>query len=68
MDYQVKLMAIRAVKAWFDKANEPIVLTTGHLDLLLAEIEAAIRGAQVTERCGDCLGQRVKGSTYHCES
>ena len=66
--YKVKLRAIRVVKEWFDQAHEPIVMSTGHLDLLLACIEKALQEGAATERCGDCLGQRVKGTVYRCES
>ncbi len=40
-------------------------------DLELAWIEEGKEHKQrrkVLERCDDCLGQRVKGSAYHCES
>ena len=67
-NYKVKLRAIRAVKEWFDQAHEPIVMSTGHLDLLLACIEKALQEGAATERCGDCLGQRVQGTVYRCES
>ncbi len=67
-NYKVKLRAIRVVKEWFDQAHEPIVMSTGHLDLLLACIEKALQEGAATERCDDCLGQRVKGIGYHCES
>ena len=66
--YKVKLRAIRVVKEWFDQAHEPIVMSTGHLDLLLACIEKALQEGAATERCGDCLGQRVQGTVYRCES
>ena len=66
--YKVKLRAIRVVKEWFDQAHEPIVMSTGHLDLLLAGIEKALQEGAATERCGDCLGQRVQGTVYRCES
>ena len=66
--YKVKLRAIRVVKEWFDQAQEPIVMSTGHLDMLLACIEKALQEGVATERCGDCLGQRVKGTVYRCES
>jgi hypothetical protein len=62
------LRAIRVVKEWFDQAHEPIVMSTGHLDLLLACIEKALQEGAATERCGDCLGQRVQGTVYRCES
>ena len=42
-NYKVKLRAIRVVKEWFDQAHEPIVVSTGHLDLLLAGIEKALQ-------------------------
>jgi len=41
--YKVKLRAIRVVKEWFDKAQEPIVMSTGHLDVLLRCIEEALQ-------------------------
>lgn len=68
VNYEHKLRAIRVVKEWFDQAHEPIVMSTGHLDLLLACIEKALQEGATTERCGDCLGQRVKGTVYRCES
>jgi hypothetical protein len=40
--YKVKLRAIRVVKEWFDQAHEPIVMSTGHLDILIACIEEAL--------------------------
>ena len=67
-NYRVKLRAIKVVKEWFDQAHEPIVMSTGHLDLLLTCIEKALQEGAATERCGDCLGQRVKGTVYRCES
>lgn len=42
VNYEHKLRAIRVVKEWFDQAHEPIVMSTGHLDLLLACIEKAL--------------------------
>ena len=42
-NYKVKLRAIKVVKEWFDQAHEPIVMSTGHLDLLLAGIEKALQ-------------------------
>ena len=42
-NYKVKLRAIKVVKEWFDQAQEPIVMSTGHLDLLLACIEEALQ-------------------------
>ena len=68
VNYEHKLRAIRVVKEWFDQAHEPIVMSTGHLDLLLSCIEKALQEGAATERCDDCLGQRVKGIGYHCES
>lgn len=68
VNYEHKLRAIRVVKEWFDQAHEPIVMSTGHLDLLLACIETALQEGAATERCDDCLGQRVKGIGYRCES
>ena len=41
--YKVKLRAIGGVKEWFDQAHEPIVMSTGHLDLLLTCIEKALQ-------------------------
>ena len=43
VNYEHKLRAIRVVKEWFDQAHEPIVMSTGHLDLLLACIEKALQ-------------------------
>ena len=43
VNYEHKLRAIRVVKEWFDQAQEPIVMSTGHLDLLLAGIEKALQ-------------------------
>lgn len=43
VNYEYKLRAIRVVKEWFDQAQEPIVMSTGHLDLLLACIEKALQ-------------------------
>lgn len=45
--YEVKLRAIKVVKGWFDQAQEPIVMSTGHLDLLLACIEKALQEGAV---------------------
>ena len=66
--YKVKLLAIQVVKQWFDRTQEPIVMSTAHLDALLGCIEEALQEGAATERCGDCLGQRVKGTVYRCES
>ena len=41
--YKVKLRAIKVVKEWFDQAQEPIVMSTAHLDVLLACIEEALQ-------------------------
>ncbi len=41
-NYKVKLQAIAVIKNWFDRAGEPIVLSTGHLDTLIACIEEAL--------------------------
>ena len=43
VNYEMKLRAIRVVKEWFDQAQEPIVMSTGHLDLLLECIEKALQ-------------------------
>ncbi len=43
VNYEHKLRAIRVVKEWFDQAHEPIVMSTGHLDLLLTCIEKALQ-------------------------
>ena len=43
--YKVKLLAIQVVKQWFDRTHEPIVMSTGHLDILIACIEEAIEEA-----------------------
>ena len=43
VNYEHKLRAIRVVKEWFDQAHEPIVMSTGHLDLLLAGVEKALQ-------------------------
>jgi peptidyl-tRNA hydrolase len=66
--YKVKLRAIQVVKQWFDRTQEPIVMSTAHLDALLGCIEEALHEGVDTEQCGGCLGQRVKGTVYHCES
>ena len=47
VNYEHKLRAIRVVKEWFDQAHEPIVMSTGHLDLLLACIEKALQEGAV---------------------
>ena len=47
VNYEHKLRAIRVVKEWFDQAHEPIVMSTGHLDLLLAGIEKALQEGAV---------------------
>lgn len=66
--YKVKLQAIQVVKQWFDRTQEPIVMSTAHLDALLGCIEEALQEGVDTEQCGDCSGQRVKGTSYRCES
>lgn len=43
VNYEHKLRAIRVVKEWFDQAQEPIVVSTGHLDILLECIEEALQ-------------------------
>lgn len=47
MNYKIKLRAIQVVKEWFDKAQEPIVMSTGHLDVLLRCIEEALQEGAV---------------------
>ena len=42
VNYEHKLRAIRVVKEWFDQSHEPIVMSTGHLDILIACIEEAL--------------------------
>ena len=51
-NYEHKLRAIRVVKEWFDQAQEPIVMSTGHLDLLLGCIEQALQ--EGTEKAPSC--------------
>ena len=41
--YKVKLRAIQVVKQWFDRTQEPIVMSTAHLDALLTCIEEALQ-------------------------
>ena len=41
--YKVKLLAIQVVKQWFDRTQEPIVMSTAHLDALLGCIEEALQ-------------------------
>ena len=45
--YKVKLRAIQVVKQWFDRTQEPIVMSTAHLDALLGCIEEALHGEAV---------------------
>jgi peptidyl-tRNA hydrolase len=52
VNYEMKLRAIRVVKEWFDRAQEPIVMSTGHLDLLLECIEQALQ--EGTEKAPSC--------------
>ena len=47
VNYEHKLRAIKVVKEWFDRAQEPIVMSTGHLDLLLECIEKALQEGAV---------------------
>ena len=47
VNYEHKLRAILVVKEWFDQAHEPIVMSTGHLDLLLTCIEKALQEGAV---------------------
>ena len=42
-NYKVKLRAIKVVKEWFDRTQEPIVMSTAHLDALLGCIEEALQ-------------------------
>ena len=42
-NYKVKLRAIQVVKQWFDRTQEPIVMSTAHLDVLLGCIEEALQ-------------------------
>ena len=52
VNYEYKLRAIKVVKEWFDRAQEPIVMSTGHLDLLLECIEKALQeGAEKAPSC-----------------
>jgi len=41
--YKVKLRAIQVVKQWFDCTQEPIVMSSAHLDALLRCIEEALQ-------------------------
>ena len=51
-NYKVKLRAIKVVKEWFDRTQEPIVMSTAHLDVLLACIEGALQeGASEGPSC-----------------
>lgn len=43
VNYKAKLRAIQVVKEWFDQVQEPIVMSTLQLDLLLAGIEKALQ-------------------------
>jgi len=52
VNYEHKLRAIKVVKEWFDRAQEPIVMSTGHLDLLLECIEQALQ--EGTEKAPSC--------------
>ena len=42
-NYKAKLRAIQVVKEWFDRTQEPIVMSSGHLDILLGCIEEALQ-------------------------
>ena len=50
--YKVKLRAIQVVKQWFDRTQEPIVMSTAHLDVLLGCIEEVLQeGASEGPSC-----------------
>ena len=50
--YEVKLRAIQVVKQWFDRTQEPIVMSTAHLDALLVCIEKALQEGAVGRPSG----------------
>ena len=61
-NYEHKLRAIQVVKEWFDQAQEPIVMSTGHLDLLLECIEKALQEGAVGGP--SCLPETTPQSGY----
>ena len=42
VNYEVRLKAVRLVHAWYDDCNEPVVMSSGSLDLLIDRIEQAL--------------------------
>ena len=51
-NYKIKLRAIQVVKQCFVRTQEPIVMSTAHLDALLACIEQALQ--ESTEKAPSC--------------
>ena len=42
VNYEVRLKAVRLVHAWYDDCKEPVVMSSGSLDLLIDRIEQAL--------------------------
>jgi hypothetical protein len=49
VNYEVRLKAVRLVHAWYDDCKEPVIMSSGSLDLLIDRIEQALGG-------GGCKG------------
>lgn len=49
-NYKVKLRAIQVVNEWFDRTQEPIIMSSGHLDILLGCIEGALTDESTTQQ------------------
>ena len=60
--YKVKLRAIQVVKQWFDRTQEPIVMSTAHLDALLGCIEEALQ--EGASEGPSCLPETTPQSGY----
>ena len=53
VNYEVRLKAVRVVHEWYDACAEPVVMSTGSLDLLIEKIEKALQ--EGTEKAPSCL-------------
>lgn len=42
VNYEVRLKAVRLVHAWYDDCKEPVIMSSGSLNLLIDRIEQAL--------------------------
>lgn len=45
MNYEIKLKAVKLVHEWYDACQEPVVMSSGSLNLLLEKLEEALTSA-----------------------